>query len=99
MYIDLDTVKKHLNIEPDFTADDEYILGLLGVAEEAVRVHVNEDFGTLAEANGGCLPAPILQACLLMIGNLYQHREPINKNGIELPLSYTYLIRLYQNWD
>ena len=41
MYIELDYAKKHLNIEPDFTEDDEYILGLIDAAEQAVRVHVN----------------------------------------------------------
>lgn len=98
MYIDLDTAKKHLNIEPTFVEDDEYILSLIDVAEQAVRVHTNEDFATLADNNGGCLPAPIQQAILLMVGHLYQNREPVAK-GSELPLSYTYLIRLYQNWD
>lgn len=98
MYIDLDYAKKHLNIEPDFTEDDEYILGLIDMAEKAVRVHVNEDFDTLAEKNGGCFPTPLLQAMLLMIGNMYQNREPLG-NRVELPLSYTYLIRLYQNWN
>ena len=98
MYITLDIAKKHLNLEPDFVEDDEYILGLIDAAEQAVRVHVNVDFDTLAENNGGCIPAPILNACLLMIGNLYQHREPINKNGIELPLNYRYLIDLYRNY-
>lgn len=98
MYIDLDTAKKHLNIEPSFLDDDEYILGLIDVSEQAVRVHTNEDFAKLAEENGGCLPAPISQAMLLLLGSLYQNREPIGK-GMELPLSYTYLIRLYQNWD
>lgn len=98
MYIDLDYAKKHLNIEPSFVDDDEYILGLIDMAEKAVRVHVNEDFDTLAEKNGGCFPTPLLQAMLLMIGNMYQNREPLG-NRAELPLSYTYLIRLYQNWN
>ena len=54
MYIQLDLAKKHLNIEEDFTEDDEYILSLIEVAESAVRVHVNEDFASIAEKNGGC---------------------------------------------
>lgn len=98
MYIELDTAKKHLNIEPDFTEDDEYILGLIDVAEQAVRVHVNEDFDTLAEQNGGCLPAPLLQAMLLMIGNMYQNREPLGTRNLALPFNYQYLIDLYRNY-
>ena len=99
MYIQLDLAKKHLNIEEDFTEDDEYILSLIEVAESAVRVHINEDFASIAEKNGGCLPPPILQAILLMIGNLYTNREPLGTNQQELPLSYQYLIDLYKNYN
>ena len=99
MYIQLDLAKKHLNIEEDFTEDDEYILSLIEVAESAVRVHVNEDFASIAEKNGGCLPPPILQAALLMIGNMYQNREPIGTKGQALPLNYQYLIDLYRNYN
>lgn len=98
MYIELDTAKKHLNIEPDFTEDDEYILGLIDMAEQAVRVHVNEDFTVLAEQNGGCIPAPLLQAMLLMIGNMYQNREPLGQKNLALPFNYQYLIDLYRNY-
>ena len=99
MYIELDYAKKHLNIEQDFTEDDEYILGLIDMAEQDVRVHVNEDFDKLAEQNGGCLPAPLLQAMLLMIGNMYQNREPLGLKGQALPFNYQYLIDLYRNYE
>lgn len=99
MYIQLDLAKKHLNIEDDFKEDDEYILNLIEVAESAVRVHINEDFETIAEKNGGCLPPPILQAALLMIGNMYQNREPIGQKNQALPFNYQYLIDLYRNYN
>lgn len=99
MYIQLDLAKKHLNIEEDFTEDDEYILSLIEVAESAVRVHINEDFASIAEKNGGCLPPPILQAVLLMIGNMYQNREPIGTKNQALPFNYQYLIDLYRNYN
>ena len=99
MYIQLDLAKKHLNIEDDFTEDDEYIINLIEVAESAVRVHINDDFETIAEKNGGDLPAPILQAALLMIGNLYQNREILGSKQQELPYNYQYLIDLYKNYN
>ena len=99
MYIQLDLAKKHLNIEEDFTEDDEYILSLIEVAESAVRVHINEDFASIAEKNGGCLPPLILQAALLMIGNMYQNREPIGTKNQALPFNYQYLIDLYRNYN
>lgn len=99
MYIQLDLAKKHLNIEDDFLDDDEYILNLIEVAESSVRCHINEDFADIAERNGGCLPPPILQAALLMIGNLYQHREPLGSKAQALPYNYQYLIDLYRNYN
>ena len=99
MYIDLDTAKKHLNIESAFTEDDGLVLGLIDMAEQAVRVHVNEDFEVLAEQNGGCLPAPLLQAMLLMVGNMYQNREPLGTRNQALPFNYQYLIDLYRNYE
>ena len=96
--LDLETAKRHLNLEQDFTEDDEYILGLIDVAEAAVRTHVNESFEVLAENNGGCIPAPILQAALLFLGNMYQNREPLGTRDKELPLNYRYLIDLYHNY-
>lgn len=99
MYIQLDLAKKHLNIEDDFREDDEYIIQLIEVAESAVRVHINEDFAIIAEKNGGALPPPILQAMMLMIGNLYQNREIIGSKVHELPYNYQYLIDLFRNYN
>ena len=100
MYITLEKAKQHLNLEAEYTADDEYIQGLIEVAEQAVQIHVNEKLETIAQKNGGELPSPLVQAMLLMIGNLYQNREPVAPSKVmALPFNYEYLIRLYQNWS
>ena len=99
MYIPLDLVKKHLNIDQDFHDDDQYLLGLIDVATEAVKVHVNEDLDVLIEKNGGCLPSPLLHAALLYIGNLYQNREIMGVKNQALPFNYQYLINLYINYN
>lgn len=98
-YITLDLAKKHLNLENDFIEDDEYILGLISAAEDAVEKHVNRDLDALAEENGGCLPAPILQAMLLMVENLYQNRGIVGTHTDNLTRSYDYLIDLYRNYN
>ena len=99
MYIQLDQAKDHLRIEKDWMEDDEYILSLIEVAEEAVRVHTNESFESIAKRNGGCIPSPLLQAALLMLGNLYQNREIVGGKVHELPYNYQYLIDLYKNYN
>lgn len=97
MYITLELAKRHLNLEEDFHDDDLYIAQLIDAAEQSVRVHVNDNLEGISEA--GCLPAPLLQAMLLMVGNLYQNREPITNKAIELPYNYRYLIDLYRNYN
>jgi uncharacterized phage protein (predicted DNA packaging) len=99
MYIPLELAKKHLQIEMDYRDDDEYIMGLIGVAEDAVRTHVNEGLDDIAERNGGCIPAPLFQAMLLMIGQMYQNREIIGAKTGALPFNYQYLIDLYRNYN
>ena len=76
----------------------EYILGLIDMAEKAVRVHVNEDFKDIAKRNGG-FPTPLLQAMLLMVGQMYMNREIIGTKTEELPFNYQYLIDLYRNYN
>lgn len=98
MILTLQRVKQHLNLEPDFTEDDQYILGLIDMAEKAVRVHVNEDFKDIAERNGG-FPTPLLQAMLLMVGQMYMNREIIGTKTEALPFNYQYLIDLYRNYN
>lgn len=99
MYVPLDLAKRHLNIEDDYKDDDEYILNLIEVSESAVRVHLNENFNDIAMRNGGCIPNPLLQAVLLMVGNLYQNREPVANKAVALPFNYQYLIDLYRNYN
>ena len=98
MILTLQRVKQHLNLEPDFTEDDQYILGLIDMAEKAVRVQVNEEFKDIAYRNGG-FPTPLLQAMLLMVGQMYMNREIIGTKTEALPFNYQYLIDLYRNYN
>lgn len=98
-YINTDLVKKHLNIDAAFHDDDQYICELMDVAEDSVQVHLNMPLAQLAEGNGGSLPPSVMHAMLMMVGNLYANREPVTVgvSSAEMPLSYRYLIGLYQN--
>ena len=99
MYIKLEQAKKHLILDEDFHDDDEYITDLIGVAEKAVEVNVDIALSEL-EDEGGQLPAPLIHAMLLLIGQLYANREPVvvGVSVSELPLSFRYLISLYKKW-
>ena len=98
-YLTLAQIKKHLNIDADFTDDDVYITSLGDVAEQIVSKHVQYNLSQLAQDNGGTLPAPIVHACLLFIGNLYMNRESVSAVSLNnIPFSYEYLIGLYKNY-
>ena len=40
--IPLELAKKHLNLDEEYTEDDEYILGLVAAAKGAVEMALNE---------------------------------------------------------
>lgn len=100
MYITIDKVKKHLNIDADFLDDDNYITSLIEVAENVVERHIGYKLSDKVEANDGCLPKGIEHAMLLLIGHFYNTREAVTfGTGTELPLGYNYLLDLFTNLE
>ena len=97
--IPLELAKKHLNLDEDYTEDDEYILGLVAAAKGAVEMALNASLDRLAEENGGEVPMGIIQAILLMVGNWYQNREITGSKVAALPYNFEYLINLYKHYD
>lgn len=99
MLIELDKIKKHLNIDVDFTDDDEYIESLALVAEDLVQKHIDKSFEEIA-AESGTLPMPLLHAILLFIGNLYDNRESVAySSAVEIPTSLTYILNMYRDYE
>lgn len=97
MQLTLEQMKKHLNV--DFDDDDELIMDLGLVAEQAVERHIDVPLAHLTAKNGGTLPAPVIHAMLLMVGDLYKNRESTsNQTQHEVPLAYRYLLSLYCNY-
>jgi len=100
MYLTLDQAKRHLNLESEYIDDDDYIASLMQVAEATVELHINQKLIDVAANNGEVLPLPLLQAMLLMVGNLYANREMISfaTKTAEIPFNYRYLLDFYQNY-
>ena len=98
MYATLEIAKKHLNVESDFTIDDDYITHLIDASERAVSEYLRRPLTEL-ELSEGTIPSDILHAILLMIGNLYANREPIAfATSSKVELSYEYLLGTYRNY-
>ena len=99
-HLTLKLIKEHLNLDNDFTMDDEYLSMLGDVVEKVVERHIDDSFAYLANTNGGHLPAPLIQAMLLLLGTYYANREHIAFNAnYEVGNSYTFLIDLYRNYS
>lgn len=97
MYITLSLAKKHLNIDTSFTEDDEYIISLIQVAEDAVAK--NENIALKDMIEGGELPPSIIHSILLLVGNLYNNREATRYSvASEIPYTYKYLVNLNRNF-
>jgi len=99
MLISLDILKKHLNIDSDFTDDDEYIESLALMAEELVQKHIDKTFDEIA-AEKGDIPMPLLHAILLFVGNMYDNRESVAySSATEVPQSLTYILNMYRDYE
>lgn len=99
MYTTIERIKEHLNIDQDFTADDQYLGYLYDVAEATVARHICCVLSDVCD-DKGALPAPIVHAILLYIGDLYNSREG-NTFGVtasQVPFTYDYLVNLYKNY-
>lgn len=100
-YLELDEIKRHLNIEDTrYFGEDAYLRHLGEVAEQAVEQHICQPLASLEDADGK-LPAPLKHAMLLYVGDLYASRES-NVYGVavnRVPFAYDYLCALYKKYD
>lgn len=93
--MDLERIKKHLNIDETFVDDDVYLLELYNVCKTIVEKHTCTSFNDDEE-----IPHPLQQAILMLIGNYYANRESIAfASSAEIPLTYTYILDLYKNYN
>lgn len=101
IYVDIQLVKRHLNVEEEFTEDDIYIETLIDVAEEKVAKELCVTVEGLATIDGGkSIPAPLKHAILLSIGGYYANREEITMvQSRPLEQGVKYLTSLYRNYS
>lgn len=74
MYITIEDLKKHLNVDHD--EDDTYIEELAEVAEDAVAEYLNRPLAGLVD-DAGKLKASVRHAIRLLVGTWYANRESV----------------------
>nr|DAX48668.1 MAG TPA: Head Tail Connector Protein [Caudoviricetes sp.] len=101
MYVNLQQLKKHLNIDSSFHEDDEYLCDLEQAAELAVERHIDDKLENIIIASGRTtLPPTLQQAVLILTANFYANRESIAYTSLtEIPYNLTYLLDLYKNYS
>ena len=101
MYLTKDIVKKHLNVDEDYTQDDIYIDHLISACETAVAKRLNVKSLGYFMTDQGYLPDDVIHAVLLLVGNLYANREPVSYGtAVKIPYALDFLFdvnRVYKN--
>ena len=99
MLIDLETIKKHLNLDAEYTDDDTYLVQLENVAETLVEKHIDKTFEDIISEEGE-IPQPLLHTILLFIANLYDNRESVGYTQVnEIPNTLTYILNMYRDYN
>lgn len=96
-YVDLEYLKKQLNIEPDFTDDDNYITLLESAAEEVVSKYIDYPLSQYEDSEGN-LPQALVHAIALWVATNYAIRESVSQGLGITPHSFELLMDLYRNY-
>lgn len=98
-FLTLDIIKKHLNIDVDFTDDDNLLEVYGNAAEQAIARHLDvADIHDLCE--NGELAEPVKVGMLLMCGNLYANRESIAPvTMVKVPETIDMLLKTYIDYS
>lgn len=98
MYIKLEDIKKHLNIEDCYNEDNQYLISLYHTATDVLTFHTDRTIESLVV--GGELLPTARHAILLLIGQYYSFRESVTPSSIrELPLGFEFLCNKITNFS
>lgn len=93
-FLQLDYIRQHSRICCDC---ENEILELYGTAAEDTVLNIlGRTVGELEEIGGGSVPAPVVQAALLLTDNSYQNRTPCDpQNKAAVPYTFDCLLLPY----
>lgn len=72
MYILLEDIKNQCVIEHD--EDDALLMSMAEAAEDGMKGYLGRDLEEITDENGN-LPKGVYQGLLMMVGEMYNHRE------------------------
>lgn len=98
--IDLQLLKKHLNIEEEFTEDDTYLEMLSNSAVVFVEKYLEDSLELIADDNGGELPPSLKLAIFILVADWYAYRESVTNLSVnKLPNSLIFILNQFRCYD
>lgn len=98
MYLTISEARKHLNLDEFFTEDDNYIIELIKVCEDAVEKRIGRRLETCIDKDGALIPS-IKHTILLLLSTYYNQREATSPTTVtEVPYTFDFLASLNQQY-
>ena len=94
-WLTLEDIKDQLRLEPEFTLEDRKLTRLGNSSEQTVLNVINRTYDELVE-QGGEVPAPIVQASLMLCDIGYKYGTPVTPENLSMvPYTFDLLIKPY----
>ena len=95
--VNINQLKRQLNIEEDFVDDDAILQHFLDVAEQSVNVYCGVT--GLTEYTELSIPISINQAVILLAAHFYLNRNMVSySQGTEIPYGFRFLLDPYRDF-
>lgn len=92
MYVELEDIKRHLNV--DFNEDDNLITSMIEAAEASVENSIGAPLADIAI--NGELPVDLKHVIRIMTANFYEYREGMTYGKIQaVPFTLSHLLAPY----
>lgn len=99
-YISLEEAKSHLNVDAEYTGDDQYIDDLILDVEEIVESEICVPISEIVTEKEA-FPRALRRAMLLLIGSYYKNREDEiqNSESARMQQASDRLMSLLRNYE
>ena len=100
-YIDVNELKRWLNVEESWTADDLVMAEIIEGAEAAITAHLaRKSLAELEDETTHDIPADLKVAIKSLAATSYSNRESISfAEAKRIPYTMEYLIQKYKEYD
>lgn len=99
MYVTLSEIRKHLNLEEFFKEDNEYLIELIKVAEDAIAKRIGKPLSHCIDKNGELEPS-VKHSIKLLASSYYSQREATTPSTItKVPYTFDFLADLNKKYS